>query len=125
MKSIYKEVKSLANQFLQLINDEIICYKKAIDDVEEKLKLLSFLNEIDDYMGKSLNLDKKELIARKECLISNLNKLIEKKCELAGVPEDENDLETDSNNENTLHISHYFSLVNTLETINTNNANNT
>lgn len=74
----------MVSEILQLINDEIICHKKAIEEVDEKLNFLTFLNGFDDSMGRSLNLNKNELIIKREKLEKQLKHLVDKKSRLGG-----------------------------------------
>ncbi len=102
----------MSNQILQLISDEIICHKKAIEDIEEKLKLLVFLNSVDNYMATSFNLDKDELLTKRKELEGKLKGLIEQKSELTGNEKSGDGLKTGLVNKNTLLMSNYLSLHN-------------
>ncbi len=97
------------NNILQLISDEIICHKKAIEDVEEKLNLLSFLNDVDNYMGRSFNLDKEDLVSRRKELEGRLKKLISKKVELTGRRENP---KTNIVNKSKIAMNNYLSINN-------------
>jgi len=102
----------LSKQILQFINDEIICHKKAIEDVEEKLRLLGFLNSIDSYMGSTLNLNEDELVAKRKELEGKLKRLIEQQSELTGNKQSNDTLPSGLINKNTLLMSNYLSLHN-------------
>lgn len=112
----------MINPILQLISDEIICYKKAIEDIEDKIKLLAFLNGVDGHIGKSLNLDKKELTIRRDILECKLQKLFEKRNELTQGRQPTEEIEKINTNKSAVLMSIYLSMVNNIDCIEKHNA---
>ena len=114
----------MENQDLQIVNDEIMCYKKAIDDVDDKLKLLKFLYSVDTSIGKSLNLDNDELLDRKTKLKNNLKELMSKKTSLTGNNRKTGILNINVKTQNSFLMSNYLSFINNFDNIKIRNAKN-
>ncbi|OGI03022.1 MAG: hypothetical protein A2Y25_03765 [Candidatus Melainabacteria bacterium GWF2_37_15] len=102
----------MVSEIVQLISDEIICHKKAIEDLDEKLKLLIFLNSVDVYMGRAFNLDKNELMSKRGDLENKLKNLIEKKVALTGSQKQPDELHPNGNIQSAFLMSNYLSLHN-------------
>ena len=102
----------MVSEIVQLISDEIICHKKAIEDVDDKLDLLLFLNSVDDYMGRAFNLDKNELMSKRGDLEDKLKNLIEKKVALTGNQQQTEEFKTKGNIQSAVLMSNYLSLHN-------------
>ena len=114
----------MQNHDLQIINDEIMCYKKAIDDIEDKLKLLEFLYSVDTSIGKSLNLDNDELLDRKTKLKNNLKELMSKKISLTGNKKETGVLNINTRAQNSFLMSNYLSFINNFDNVKAQNTKN-
>jgi ABC-type phosphate transport system auxiliary subunit len=104
----------VSNKDLQIINDEILCYKQSLSEVEDKLNLLKFLNGVDDSIGRNLNLDCNELLFRKKHLEKNLRKLLEEKSKLTNIEEEDGTddlMKIPAKKLNSLYISNYLSFL--------------
>lgn|GEM_PF-3108022 len=104
----------MSNKDLQLINDEIISYKQSIQDIENKINLLKFLNGVDNSLGKTLNLDGEELLKKRKDLERKLRKLLEEKSRLVEGKEPktvDNPLEISAKTLNSLYIGNYLSFL--------------
>ena len=102
----------MSSKELQIINDEIITYKKSIEEIKDKINLLDFLDSVDNSLKKTLNLDCDELVSKRKYLEQNLRELLDKKVKLVEKNENfDNPVKTVKNDLNSTFTNNYLSIL--------------
>ncbi len=107
----------MSNKNLQIVNDEIVCYKQSLSEIDDKLNLLKFLDSIDSSIAETLHFDGQELLKERKSIEKKLRELLEEKLKLTGNEEEKISLEQiciSGNSLNSLRISNYMALLHNL-----------
>jgi len=105
------------NKSLQIINDEILCYKQSISFIEDKINLLKFLDSVDNSFGQNINLHNQKLLDEKKQLENNLNQLFKEQLKLTANDSEESVdgfWELSGKPVTTLQVNNYLAFIHNL-----------